>query len=146
VKIDRSDLGPVEILTVGFTGDRFSGEIQAALQELIAAGTIRVLDLAFVRKAPDGTVTMFKGGDLQGGDSETYQVLVEVDDGLVTDADLADAGESLEPGSAAAVLVWEDRWAKRFVDAIRGANGELISIQRVPAYAVDELLDSLEAG
>jgi len=146
VELDRSTLGPVEIMAVAFHGDQFTGEIIPALRQLVDDKVIRVLDLAFVRKASDGTVSMYKAGMLEGTEVASYAELAEVDGRLVTDANLADAGAALEPGHAAAILVWEDRWAIRLVEAIGAANGELLSLERVPKYAVDELLDTLEAG
>ena len=146
MKIDRSTLGPVEVMAVAFHGDQFTGEIIPALRQLVDDGIIRVLDLAFVGKALDGTVTMYKAGELQGTEVASFAELAEVDGRLVRDADLTEAGEALQPGNAAAVLVWEDRWAIRLVDAIGAANGELLSLQRVPKYAVEDLLDTLEAG
>jgi hypothetical protein len=146
MQIDRSTLGPVEILSVAFHGDQFTGEIIPALRQLVDDRIIRVLDLAFVKKAFDGTVTMYKAGVLEGTEVASYAELAELDGRLVTDADLAGAGEALEPGHAAAILVWEARWAMRLFDAIRAANGEVLSLERVPEYAVDELLDTLEAG
>jgi hypothetical protein len=143
VQIDRSTLGPVEVMAVAFSGDRFTGEIVPALRQLVDDKIIRVLDLAFVRKTADGTVTIYKAGELEGTEVASFAELAEVDGLLVRDADLTAAGEALEPGNAAAVLIWEDRWAKRLVDAIGAANGQLLSLERVPGYAVDELLDTL---
>jgi hypothetical protein len=146
VKIDRATLGPVEVMAVAFHGDQFRGKIIPALHQLVDKKIIRVLDLAFVRKTADGTVSMYKAGEIEGTEVASFAELAEVDGLLVRDADLAAAGQALEPGNAAAVLVWEDLWAKRLVDAIGAANGQLLSLERVPRYAVDELLDTLEAG
>ncbi len=62
-----ADLGPVELLFVEFPGNQFSGEIAPALQELVQAGTIRVIDLVFVAKDADGNVAGIELEDLQRG-------------------------------------------------------------------------------
>ncbi|HEX2513128.1 MAG TPA: DUF6325 family protein, partial [Chloroflexota bacterium] len=50
-------LGPVELLVIKFPGNEFKGEIAPALRELVENGTIRIIDLLFIRKDADGTVT-----------------------------------------------------------------------------------------
>jgi hypothetical protein len=144
--IDRSTLGPVEVLAVSFPGSEFKGEIVPALRELVDNGTIRILDLAFVRKELDGTVTALEVGELASGGSDSFATLGTVQEELVNDEDLADVADELEPGTSAALLVWEDRWAAKLAAAIRDAKGEVLSLERVPREAVDEVLDALAAG
>src|SRR6185295_4150652 len=75
VAIDRSTLGPVEILAVAFPGNQFKGEIVPALRELVDDGVIRILDLTFVKKELDGTVTALEVGDLDGDETDSYATL-----------------------------------------------------------------------
>ncbi len=144
--IDRSTLGPVEILAVAFPGNQFNGEIVPALKELVDEGTIRILDLAFVTKDTDGSTTVLELDELGQEDSTAYGGLGLVEEEFVNDEDLADVAESLAPGNSAAILVWEDRWAARFAAALRDSNAELLTLERVPREAVDELLDALAAS
>jgi uncharacterized membrane protein len=144
--IDRSSLGPVEILAVAFPGNEFKGEIVPALAELVEAGLIRVLDLAFVGKDDDGSVTMFELSELGEEAQLQYASLGPLEEALVNDEDIAGFGEQLPPGNSAALLVWEDRWAKKLVDAIRNANGVLMAHTRVPHEAVEEVLDALASA
>lgn len=147
VPIDRSTLGPIEILAVAFPGSRFKGEIVPALHELVEGGVIRILDLVFVKKEVDGTVTALEVGELEGGETiDSFGSLGSAGEELINDEDLADVADELEPGSSAALLVWEDRWAARLVAAIRDAEGEVLALERVPREAVDEVLDALAAG
>ncbi len=133
-------IGPVEYMVVAFPGNQFKGEIAPALQDLVDSGTIRILDLAMVVKDAEGNVV---GMEVEKSDSRVFQALdaLAADrGGLVTESDLVKVGESLEPNSSAALLVWEDLWASRFVNAVLGAGGVLIDAQRVPREVVEEAI------
>jgi hypothetical protein len=146
VTIDRSNVGPVEILAVAFPGSQFKGEILPELAALVDAGTIRVLDLVFVNKDLDGTVSIVEVSDLEGEEAVAYARLDSAEESLFNDEDLEDAGEVLEPGDSAAVLVWEDCWATNLRNAIRNAGGKLLALDRVPPEALDEVLEAIAAG
>ena len=127
-----SEIGPVEYMIVAFPGNKFTGEIAPALQELVESETIRIIDLAFVAKDSDGEVAGFELSDL---DPEVQAALEKTGAeaaGLFNEEDLAAAAEELEPNSSAALLVWEDLWAARLADSIRDAGGELYDLGRVP--------------
>ena len=53
-------MGPVEYLVIEFPGNQFKGEIVPALAELTENGTIRILDLLFIKKDEDGNVLSFE--------------------------------------------------------------------------------------
>ena len=144
--IDKSSVGPIEILAVEFPGSQFKGEIVPALKELVDQGIINILDLVFVTKDLDGTVASLELSQLSTDESAAYGELgVDEDDidGLINDEDLEMAGEVMDPGDSAAILVWEDLWAIKVRDAIRNAGGKLLALDRVPQEAVDEVLDAL---
>ena len=61
---DAAEIGPVEYLIVAFPGNKFRGEIAPALADLVEAGTIRIIDIAFVGKDEDGEVAAFELSDL----------------------------------------------------------------------------------
>jgi len=135
------EIGPVEYMVVAFPGNRFKGEVAPALRELIDNGTIRVLDLAFVMKDANGDVV---GAELEDAGSEVFQAFqtLTIDrGGLISEDDIQEIAVALDPDSSAAILVWEDLWAARFADAVRGAGGVLVDIQRVPHAFVQEALD-----
>ncbi len=127
-----SEIGPVEYMIVAFPGNKFTGEIAPALQELVESETIRIIDLAFVAKDEDGNVAGFELSDL---DDEVQAALEKAGAeaaGLFNEEDLEAAADELEPNSSAALLVWEDLWAARLADSIRNAGGELYDLGRVP--------------
>ena len=55
-----TEIGPVDYLIVAFPGNKFKGEIAPAIADLVDAGTIRVMDIAFVGKDADGETAAFE--------------------------------------------------------------------------------------
>jgi hypothetical protein len=126
------EIGPVDFLVVAFPGNKFRGEIAPAISELVDAGTIRVIDIAFVGKDEDGNAVAMELTEL---DPDVQDALdkagVEVG-GLLNEDDLDDVAESLEPNSSAALLVWENVWARKVAQAMRDADGVLVAFDRIP--------------
>ena len=126
------EIGPVDYAIVAFPGNKFRGEIAPALADLVEAGTIRLIDVAFVGKSESGDVVAFELTEL---DPDVQQSLdsagIEVR-GLLSEDDLMLAAESLEPDSSAALIVWENVWARTVTQAMRDAGGVLLSFERIP--------------
>lgn len=140
-----TDLGPVEFVLVEFPGNHFKGDIVPALQELVEAGTIRILDLVFIEKGADGTVVAL---ELTDADSEVVAAFDALDGdvaGLLSDEDLELAAEELSPNSSAALLVWENSWATKFVHALRQADFRLLAHDRIPPEIVDAAVAASDA-
>jgi hypothetical protein len=135
-------IGPVEYVLIGFPGNEFKGEIVPALADLIDAGTVRIIDLVFIKKDADGTVTTFEYDALDG--EVTFAELPGEAGHFVGEEDIAAAAEVLEPEFSAALLVWEDVWATPLAEAIRGAGGVIIGGERVPHEVVVAALEELE--
>ena len=134
-------IGPVEYLIVAFPGNQFKGEIIPALADLVEAGTIRIIDLAFVMKDADGAVVTAELGDLDSEIFKAFDALSPETMGLLNEEDLAAAGEELDPNSSAALLVWEDTWATALRDAIVNAGGEVLDLERVPYQVVNAAVE-----
>jgi Family of unknown function (DUF6325) len=139
-------IGPVEYMIVAFPGNRFKGEIVPALAELVEAGTIRIIDLAFVLKDADGAVVTAEMGDLDSDVFKAFDALTPETLGLLNEEDLAAAAEELEPNSSAALLVWEDVWATKLRDAILNAGGELLDLERLPYEVVQAAVEFANAN
>ena len=133
---DPGDVGPVEYIVVGFPGSQFKGEIAPALGDLVEAGTIRIIDIAFAGKDEKGDVTAFELSALDPDVQQALEKLGAEPTGLFSEEDLMAVAETLDPGSSAAVLAWENLWAKPVVAAIRDAGGELYDYDRVPHETV----------
>ncbi|HET6395052.1 MAG TPA: DUF6325 family protein [Blastococcus sp.] len=137
------ELGPVDWIVVEFPGGRFRGEIAPILDELTERGTIRVLDLLLIRKAEDGALDFFELSDLdedEMGSLRAYETELAM---LLSEDDVNAVAAAVEPGSTAALLVWENRWAAPFGSAVRRAGGQLVAGGRIPVQA---LLAAAEAG
>jgi hypothetical protein len=136
--------GPVEYIVVGFPGNQFKGEIAPALADLIDSGAIRIIDLVFVKKDADGTVSVFEYDGLE--ETARFAELDGEVGGLLTDDDVRLTAESLPPDTSAALLVWEDCWATPFVEALRNAGGVLLAGERIPRDVVEAALAELPAA
>jgi hypothetical protein len=126
------EIGPVDYLIVAFPGNRFRGEIAPALGELVDDGTIRIIDIAFVGKNASGDAVAMELTELDPEVQEGLDKLgIEVG-GLFNDEDLMAAAEELEPNSSAALLVWENVWARKVAQTMRDAGGVLLDFERLP--------------
>jgi len=126
------EIGPVDYAVLAFPGNQFKGEIAPALADLVKAGTIRLIDAAFVGKDEAGEVFTLETTELAPDVQERLEALnIEVQ-GLFNDEELLAIGEGLELDSSAAVLVWENVWARTVAQAIRDAGGVLVAFERVP--------------
>jgi Family of unknown function (DUF6325) len=131
-------IGPVEYLVLGFPGNQFTGAIAPALADLTKSGTIRILDLVFIAKDADGEVVAI---ELEEHDeSDAFSELQGEIGGLLSPDDIEHAAEELEPGSSAALLIWEDTWAAPLADALRESGGVLIEGGRVPHDLIEAAL------
>ena len=126
------EIGPVDYAIVAFPGNRFRGEIAPALAELVEAGTIRIIDIAFAGKSSEGEAIAFELMELDPDVQDSLDQLgIEVQ-GLLNHDDLMLAAEALEPDSSAAVIVWENVWARKVTQAIRDAGGVPVAFERLP--------------
>jgi hypothetical protein len=130
------EIGPVDYLIVSFPGNQFRGEIGPAIAELVDAGTIRVIDVAFVGKDEEGNTIAMELTELDPDvQASLDKAGVEVG-GLFNEDDLQDAADALEPNSSAALLVWENVWAQKVAQAMRDAGGQLVAFERLPHEVV----------
>lgn len=146
------ELGPVDYIVVEFPGSKFNGEIAPALTDLVDRGLIRVLDLLVIKKAADGSIEGFELSDLdpeEAGGLRSFETEVAM---LLSEDDMTAVAAALEPGSSAAVLVWENKWAAPFAVAARRSGGQLVASGRIPIQALlaaieeDEEYDEDEEG
>ena len=136
------ELGPVDWIVVEFPGSKFNGEIAPALQDLVQRGTIRVLDLLMLKKDEDGGLEAFELSDVDPselGELRAYENELAM---LLSEDDVTAVAAAVEPGSSAAVLVWENLWAAPFASAVRRSGGQLVASGRIPIQA---LLAAIEA-
>ena len=145
---DVDELGPVDYVVVEFPADKadFSGAMAAELTALVKRGTVRVLDLLILKKDLDGSVEGFESHDF--GDSDLAELLeLETELAMLLAADDVEAiGAALEPGSVAAVLIWENVWAAPFGAAVRQSGGQLVASGRIPIQAIVAAVEADDAA
>jgi len=132
-------LGPIEVLMLRFPGNKFRGEIAPALADLVESGTIRVVDLLFAIKDAEGELDVLELKDMEGDLSVFAPMTSELADTLTED-DAKMLARSIPNNSSAAILLFENTWAKAFVDAVVRANGEVVLNERIPRAAVEALI------
>ena len=140
---ELEEMGPIDYILVEWPGRQPSGEAAPILVDLVERGIIRVLDLAFITKAEDGSVAGLEVSDL-GEEVEELKVFEGASTGLLSDDDTAEAAAALEPGTSAALLVFENRWAAPFASAVRRSGGQLVASGRIPVQAVLAALEAAE--
>ena len=137
------EMGPIDYILVEWPGRQPTGEAAPYLVDLVERGLIRVLDLAFITKGEDGSVTGLEISEV-ADQVEEMRVFEGASSGLLSDDDTAEAAEALEPGTSAALLVYENTWAGPFAAAIRRSGGQLVANGRIPVQAFLAALDAAE--
>ena len=134
--VNIDELGPVDWIVVEFPTTKMTGEIAPIIKDYVDRGLIKVLDLLFLQKDQDGGLEAFEASDLD--DSVLGELRGEERDlaMVLSEQDVADLAVTIEPGSSAAVLVWENLWAAPFGAAVRHVGGQLVASGRIPIQAV----------
>jgi hypothetical protein len=130
------ELGPVDYLVVEFPGSNFNGEILPELADLVDRGIVRVLDLVLIKKQEDGSFEGFEFDDIESGSLGQLRELERELADLLSEEDIVAVADALEPGSTAALLVYENSWAAPFASAVRRSGGQLVANGRIPVQAL----------
>ena len=150
-------IGPVQMLILGFEDPQFKGEALAELEKLKEADIIRVIDALVVWKDADGNVAILQDTDLTQDEAMEYGAIVggliglgmageegleagaEVgaeagaDGHLIDDEEVWYAVDAIPPNTAAAIALFEHRWAIPFRDAIVRAGGFVLADEWIHA-------------
>ncbi|MCK0113577.1 DUF6325 family protein [Ornithinimicrobium sp. F0845] len=137
-------VGPVELVVLAFPGSKFKGEIIPAVGELVDSGVVSLLDVALVTKDDAGDTLAIELADLDDELRGAFDTLDGEVSGLLSDEDLGLVAEGLDPGTTAAVILWENTWARGLVSAIQGAGGVLVAHERMDAARAAEAIASLD--
>jgi hypothetical protein len=135
--------GPVELILVGFEGERPGPEIVDAFRDVIDAGAVRLLDLLFVTRSPEGELTVLELDE--AGDSIGLGAVALEATGLASIEDVEELASEIPAGSSAALLVVELTWAKALASKLAAGRGSVISTERIPAPVVNEVLAAITA-
>ena len=135
-------IGPVDVAVIVFEGNQFSGQVAPALLDLHRGDVVHIIDLAFVAKDEDGSTVALEMED--PAIAEHFGGIVEDPVDLLSDDDLGDIAEGLEPGNSALVVVWENSWAAALATAVRSANGQVLLHDRIPREVVEAAITALD--
>ncbi|MGH2939290.1 MAG: DUF6325 family protein [Solirubrobacterales bacterium] len=137
------EMGPIDYLLVEWPGRQPDGEAMPYLIDLVERGLIRILDLAFITKDEEGNVTFLDIEEI-GDEVVELAVFEGAASDLLDEGDRADAAGVLEPGTSAALLIYENAWAGPFAAAVRRSGGQLVANGRIPVQAMLAALDATE--
>ena len=138
-------VGPVDVYIIGFPGNKFSGRIAPAIMELVESGTIRVLDLLFVLKDADGTVTTVEAADIDE-EGAAFLSIDTAQPGALGDEDAEEVSDDLPPNTSALLIAFENLWTEKVVAALRDADAVMIDSIRIPVDVVEAAEAALKAN
>jgi uncharacterized membrane protein len=139
------EMGPVDYLVIEWPDEQPTGEAAPLLIDLVDRGLIRVLDLALIAKGDDGSVARIEIEEASER-VDSLKELIGASSGLLGDDDLDEVGQALEPGTTAALFVYENSWAAPFATAIRRSGGQLVANGRIPVQQIVAALEAAEAN
>lgn len=135
-------IGPVEMIVIEFPDGKVDPQVVPALKELVDNGTVRIIDLLFVRKDAEGRTSFVELDD--SGIAPAFEDVDGVVLDLLNAADVETVAQELASNSAAALIVWEDSWAMRFAAAVRASRGRVVTNLRIPHAAVEAALQAAQ--
>lgn len=137
---DINEMGPIDYLCVEFPPGSTTGQGLPLLIDLVDRRIIRILELRFLRHELDGKVTELEGEQIGDG----LALFSGASSGVLGNDDLAEAASTLTPGSAAAIIVYENLWAAPLATALRREGAQLVAGGRIPVQALLAALDATE--
>lgn len=141
---DRYDeMGPIDYIVIEWPDRQPSGDVAPIIVDLADRGIIRILDVAFLVKDADGKIATIEAGEFD--EQGHFAEFDGAGTGLLGEDDLAEAAAALKPGTSAAILVWENRWAAPIAIGLRRSGAQLVASGRVPIQALLASLDAAEA-
>lgn len=134
--------GPIEMLMIRFPGDQISADLVPAMSELVNDGLVHIVDMLFIRKDAEGSVAVFELGDLSPDLAGQYAPLLTDVTELLNEEDAYELAGSLDNGSSAGIMLFENVWATRFAQAVRASNGEVLLNERIPNNVIEEIISA----
>lgn len=139
-------LGPIDVVVIGYPpGAPMTGDAIPIFLDLVDRGIIRVFDARCVQKDEDGTFSGFDLADLDQDSAGELTVFAGATTGLLDDDDVAKVADELEPGTAAVMILYENRWAAPFVGAVHRNGGVFLASERIHMQDLIDVVDATEA-
>jgi len=136
------EMGPIDYVILEWPGEQPTGTVAPLIVDLVDRGIIRVLDVAFLGKDENGSGFAIDVPDLD----DAFAAFIGASSGLLRPEDLEEAAGVLEPGTSAAVLIWENRWAAPVAVALRRSGGQLVASGRIPVQGILAALDATDSN
>ena len=146
VSTHHDEFGPIDLLVLAYPPDApMTGDAVPLFLDLVDRGIIRVLDVLFVHKDEDGTFSGFEARGLSAESVGDFEAFEGASSGLLGSDDAATAADAIEPGSAAVLILYENRWAAPFAAALRRNGALMVDNQRIPHEDFVAALESIPA-
>jgi uncharacterized membrane protein len=139
-------IGPLEFIVIGCKGHTFNREILPELNSIQQKGLIRVVDLSFVRKDSNGTVSVLEVHDLNDEELALFDPIKEDLMGFLTPEDIASLTAVIPPDTSAVIVLLEHTWLVKLSEGLNRANAVLLAGGMVPPAAVEQLEAELKAA
>jgi hypothetical protein len=141
---EANALGPISYLVVEFPGSKMTGEGFPILLDLVDKGVIRILDLMFITRDADGSTRVVDLSDIDRDGQLELAVFDGASSGMLDQSDANEAGAVIAPGSSAGILIFENRWATSFVQALRRGEAQLVAAGYIPQQDIVAALDATD--
>jgi len=139
--MSEDELGSIGYLAAEFPAGRITEEDAAILLDAVDRRIIRVLDLEFVTKDADGSVRRLELHELENPDGVDVGVWSGAYSGVLDDSDMAEIGSSIESGSVAGIVIYENLWTLDLDAVLHSHGARLIADGRIEP---EELVAALE--
>jgi hypothetical protein len=136
------EVGPVDYVVIEFADAKFTGEGLPILLDLVANGTIRIIDAVVVKANEDGSFVSLSVSDLDAAGG-AWDLITGWGSDVLGQDDFDAVGAILKPGAAAAIIMYENTWAAPFAAAMLRAGGQVVAFDRIP---VTEVIAAMEAA
>lgn len=143
---DGDDLGPMDYLAVEFPSGRITGDGFAVLLDLVDRGVVRILDLEFVTKSPDGGIGVVDVAGLDTDPGVDLSAFAGASSGILDPSDIDEVGAAIGAGSVAAVLVYEELVIFPVVAAWRRGGARVIAEGQISPEDIVLALDAAESS
>ena len=139
-------IGPLELIVIGCPGKRFSSEVLPELSAIQQQGLIEVVDLLFIRKAADDTITVLEVHDLDEEELAAFDPIKGHLTGAIAQEDIIELGNSIPPDTSATIVLLEHHWLGRLEQAVARAEGTVYIGGMLPPTPLEQLELKLSAA
>jgi Family of unknown function (DUF6325) len=137
-------LAPVDFLAIEFPDGRLTSAGFEQLLSLADQGVIDILDMEFIAKDADGTSKKVDVWEFAAPEGVDLSAWAGASSGLLDDSDVGEISATMQPGSVAVVVIYENRWVLGVVDAWRRDGARLIAEGGLSADDIVAALDATE--